>query len=238
MQADTLTWAPSVQYLHQKNWTEHVRPPLPQSPVIIEKTIKSVVESSNSFCVAGFELLQPFDVTVTTFRIQKDETPIGCRSAPITSTPNNGRALTRRFSCDVIGCQKSYTDRSSLAKHKKTHTGERPYVCPFANCGKAFVLSSHLNRHKGIHTGHRPHRCLVDGCGKRFLRPDELKNHSRVHTGERPCVCPVEGCGMTFAQASTLSRHKKTHSERIIIPRAVQMLMEMPMEMPMEMHFQ
>ena len=39
--------------------------------------------------------------------------------------------------------------------------------------------SSSLARHRRIHTGRRPYRCLVDGCGKSYCRKTTLTKHTR-----------------------------------------------------------
>lgn len=42
-------------------------------------------------------------------------------------------------------------------------TGERPFKCDEANCGKTFTRNEELTRHKRIHTGHRPFPCATCG---------------------------------------------------------------------------
>lgn len=39
--------------------------------------------------------------------------------------------------------------------------GERPFVCDHPNCGKSFTRNEELTRHRRIHTGIRPFSCSV-----------------------------------------------------------------------------
>lgn len=38
-----------------------------------------------------------------------------------------------------------------MARHRRTHTGKRPYVCDFVNCGKSFTRKTTLSRHQRCH---------------------------------------------------------------------------------------
>ncbi|XP_037982297.1 zinc finger protein OZF-like isoform X2 [Motacilla alba alba] len=74
-------------------------------------------------------------------------------------------------------CGKSFSQRSHLTVHMRTHTRQQPYRCE--ECGKSFSDRSNLNHHRRIHTGVRPYLC--EECGKRFSRGSHLSEHRQRH---------------------------------------------------------
>lgn len=115
----------------------------------------------------------------------------------------SGRHLLR-YECQ--DCGRSFTYRSQLDLHRRSHTGERPFQCP--DCPKRFIQASDLHVHHRIHTGEKPYRCAT--CEKDFTHKSTLRGHQRVHTQETPYQCEV--CHQRFSHRGNLSVHMRIHS--------------------------
>lgn len=90
---------------------------------------------------------------------------------------SNGR---RRKLHQCPDCNKCYKHQSTLAMHKKIHSGEYKYKCQY--CQKEFYLAEYYNRHLRVHTHEKPFKC--DVCDKAFSQSNTLIQHKRIHTGK------------------------------------------------------
>ncbi|XP_063313253.1 zinc finger protein 367 [Pelobates fuscus] len=99
------------------------------------------------------------------------------RAETVRDLISEGEHSSSRIRCSI--CNRVFPREKSLQAHKRTHTGERPYLCDYPECGKAFVQSGQLKTHQRLHTGEKPFVCSENGCISRFT-------HANRHCSKHP----------------------------------------------------
>ena len=87
--------------------------------------------------------------------------------------PNSGQELNFREDCICDICGKVLSSIHAMRRHRKAHSGERPYKCSL--CPSTFSHKHVMERHMRRHTGEKPYKCQI--CGEAFSRQDKLASH-------------------------------------------------------------
>lgn len=136
----------------------------------------------------------------------------------------------KKFQCSI--CWRSFTYKSDLKCHLRTHTDERPYPCTV--CPKSFRRAHHLKDHLKRHKGEKPFKC--ETCFRGFTSNSDLKKHLVVHRERKPSLAgnepkttiklekkdepnneqlfECEICSETFKFLFQYKQHTPTHKER------------------------
>ncbi len=110
------------------------------------------------------------------------------------------KAGSKKYRCDHLGCEKSFSSQASLRTHKSQyHTGERSCL----ECQKSLPNAQALSDHKRkYHTGEQ----TCPECQNTLPNAQALSHHKRkYHTGEQ--TCPE--CQKILANAQALSSHRR-----------------------------
>lgn len=119
----------------------------------------------------------------------------------------------KNHQCSI--CGKIFSKAAKLARHSRSHTGEKPYVCEYEGCEMRYARNDHLKRHvAAVHTGERRFGCEEPGCGRGFYEHGHLTRHRQeVHARRYPCG--AQGCAEHFHKKRQRRRHRvEVHGEK------------------------
>ncbi|XP_043276458.1 zinc finger protein 1 homolog [Venturia canescens] len=120
----------------------------------------------------------------------------------------------KQHTCEL--CAKRFRCQAHLERHKRVHTGQRPFTCNI--CTMSFNQQEVLDKHKGSHQGRKEFRCA--NCHQSFRFKVSLKSHminfhmdlenSTLNDIDRSLSC--NECGKFFATRYKLQRHSRCHT--------------------------
>ncbi|XP_012280804.1 zinc finger protein 567 isoform X2 [Orussus abietinus] len=125
----------------------------------------------------------------------------------------------RKYECHI--CAKNFRCQAHLNRHKRIHTGLRPFVCNI--CRMSFNQREILTKHKESHEGRKQFQCA--NCHQSFRYKVSLRSHLiNFHTdmdqatlnsgtllNQNPLLTCSE-CGKLFATKYKLQRHARCHT--------------------------
>lgn len=164
-----------------------------------------------NFCGKGFSRSDHLQKHIQSIHCEKNYKCDQCSSAygrkdhlqrHIETRHNKDSSIQKpQFDCDM--CEKKFTTKAYLAKHKLLHT-DRLYACK--HCSETFPEKEQMKEHqKKKHT--QPRNFLCNICGDSFQRNEYLKIHMRRHTGEKPYKCRF--CEKGFPRSTDLKMHER-----------------------------
>lgn len=109
----------------------------------------------------------------------------------------------RNIVCEY--CSKDFLKPCDLERHRRVHTGEKPFACMI--CNKRFQQAHNVTKHLLIHSREKHFQCEI--CNKIFGRSDVLTRHMLIHSVHKPFTCNF--CDKSFNRNSQLGNHVEKH---------------------------
>lgn len=94
-------------------------------------------------------------------------------------TPTLPEIKQRDQSLPIVPAQESVLQVATPQEPVEV-TPKRKHTCK--SCGRSFTTLGHLARHNRTHTGERKHVCPWPLCEARFARQDNCMQHYKIHT--------------------------------------------------------
>ena len=86
----------------------------------------------------------------------------------------------RQFVCDWSQCGQRFNRKSTFNNHKRfVHLNEKKFECN--ECQNKFYTKVILENHKRSHSGEKPFVCDDNNCDKRLKQKSQLNYHMKIH---------------------------------------------------------
>ena len=124
----------------------------------------------------------------------------------------------RHYACDWEGCDKSFTNKYSLARHRVcAHDKNGKFQCPFVDCNKVFNRIDYLTKHIKIHDNKlNSDADEEDNLGetregiKRKMTMKKVKEKKY-----REYKCNWVGCDVVLLTSESIKAHKAKHQGKL-----------------------
>ncbi|CAH0600465.1 unnamed protein product [Chrysodeixis includens] len=174
--------------------------------------MKTVVEGGATVQVTAHESESDEEDDENVYNVKiadgSDDDSKSARVKVITTTDKDAKEKSKQ--------SKGFPSVTKLARHVRTHAGDRSYPCKY--CNKSFIKGHHYTRHLRLKHRETIRSCRgpfgeqdqlrCEQCEESFVNQDELIYHSAIHATQN-LTCPL--CQEKFDDVDAVTTHIKTH---------------------------
>eukprot|EP00035_Acanthoeca_spectabilis_P017497 m.367064 g.367064 ORF g.367064 m.367064 type:complete len:382 (-) comp16662_c0_seq6:40-1185(-) len=118
--------------------------------------------------------------------------------------------------CDI--CTASFTNKTSLAVHRRVHNREptdrnNPNIHFLSAAELDEIVERRMSEKEERMSGQHGMIFRCPDCDYFTPNKQSFKHHRNRHTGEKPYKCRVEGCTAKFERPNLLAKHMRWHEE-------------------------